>query len=253
MTLAEDAHRLNLRARRAHQLRARHDRQRTAGPRRSRGSLPALILLTDERRLADPSPAVARLPRGSAVILRHYGLSDTDRAALARKLRAVTRARGILLLIAATGGAPNDLARAVRADGIHLAEWCVRQGTWRARGGRKPGALVTASAHSWPAVRRARARGVDAVLLSPVFATASHAGGRPLGALRFAAWARQSPIPVYALGGIDVRSAARLRQTRACGLAGIGGLIIESGIGGLIGESGIGGLAAPVDRNPRRG
>jgi thiamine-phosphate pyrophosphorylase len=220
MTLADDARRLNLRARRARAAAAR------------RADLPPLILLTDEHRLADPSAAVARLPKGSAVILRHYGVPDEARTALARELRRVTRARGLRLLIAAADSASHDLALRIEADGVHLPEWHVRNGAWRALRGRKPGWLVTAAAHSPAALRRAAAGGADAVLLSPVFATASHAGSRPLGAPRFAAWARLSPIPVYALGGIDARSAARLRPTRASGIAGIGGLV------------------PPVDRDP---
>ena len=213
MTLADDARRLNLRT-----------RGRADSSRLPRSPLPALILLTDEGRLADPSTAVARLPRGTAVILRHYGLPKTARTALARKLRKITRARGILLLLAVTDAADDALARAVRADGIHLPEWRVRHGARRALHGRMPHWLVTAAAHSVAALRRAAAQGADAALLSPVFATASHTAARPLGVLRFAAWSRLSRIPVYALGGIDTRSAARLRLTRACGLAGIGGL-----------------------------
>lgn len=207
MTLADDARRLNLRTsyRRSH--------------------LPPLLLLTDETRLADPSAAVARLPRGAAVILRHYGLAVTDRAALAHRLRRITRMGGVRLLLAVTGPADDALARAVGADGIHLPEWRVRHGAQRALRDRKPGWLVTAAAHSLPALRRADAVGADAALLSPVFVTASHTGTRPLGVLRFAAWSRHSRLPVYALGGIDTRSVARLRQTGACGLAGIGGLV----------------------------
>ena len=213
MTLAEEARRLNLRASSAARRQARGRRA------------PALILVTDEVRLPDPSPVVARLPRGSAVILRHYGLPTAARAALAAKLRRLTRARNVLLLIAAQGRAPSDLARAVGADGIHLPEWQVRQGPWRALVGCKPAMLVTAAAHSWTALRRAQAWQVDAVLVSPVFATRSHPGARPLGVLRVAAWARMGAIAVYGLGGIDRQSAARLRQTRACGLAAIGGLL----------------------------
>lgn len=216
MTLADDARRLNLRTG------------------RRRGRLPALILLTDDERLADPSAAVARLPRGAAVILRHYGLAATERAVLARRLRRLTRAIGVRLLVAVSDAADDALARAVCADGIHLPEWRVRRGAHRALRGRKPGWLVTASAHSQPALRRAAAVGAAAALLSPVFATASHpitslAGARPLGVLRFAAWSRRSPLPVYALGGIDARSAARLRQTSVSGFAGIGGVVDRGG------------------------
>lgn len=223
MTLTEDARRLNLRALR------RTDQAPIAKRPSARRRLPALILLTDEKRLADPSAAIARLPRGAAVILRHYGLSPPDRAALAWRLRVLTRHKGVLLLLAVTDRRSLALARAIRSDGIHLPEWRLRFGAWRALIGRKPGAVATAAAHSWPALRRAAAWGLDAVLLSPAFPTASHGAGhregRALGPLRFSSWARQSPIPVYPLGGIDRRSAARLRHSHACGLAGVGGLI----------------------------
>jgi thiamine-phosphate pyrophosphorylase len=222
MSLADDARRLNLRARRhltrdQSVYRGADSTARAGRPAR----LPALILLTDEQRLADPVAAVAGLPRGSAVILRHYGIPKAERATLARRLRAITRRRGNLLLIAADDRGGADLARAVGADGLHLSEWLLRRGRpgWPFR---KPGWRVTASVHSLAALRLAAERGVDAVLLSPIFPTASHPRARTLGPLRFAAWARASRIPVYALGGIDARSAARLRPSRACGLAGIG-------------------------------
>lgn len=236
MTLADDARRLNLRTRRRCEAGVR--------PQRERARLPALILLTDETRLTDPSAAVALLPRGSAVIFRHYGLAAAERAALARRLRRITRARGVLLLLAATDRTDEALARALRADGIHVPEWRVRQGDGPAMHRRRPGWLVTAAAHSLLALRRAAAFGADAALLSPVFTTASHAAARPLGVLRFAAWSRLSRLPVYALGGIDARSAARLRPTRACGLAGIGGLVESPGPAVLL-------TAAPEGDNAR--
>jgi thiamine-phosphate pyrophosphorylase len=193
-------------------------------PQRSRLPLPPLLLLTDEERLPDPSEAVSRLPRGSAVIVRHYGLPKADRRALSHKLRAVSRARGVRLIVAATDVADIGLARAVRADGLHLPEWRVRRGFADIVRGYKPHGLVTAAVHSIPAMRRATALGVDAILLSPVFSTSSHAGARPLGVLRVAAWSRASRTPVYALGGLTDRSAARLRGTAVYGFAAIGGL-----------------------------
>lgn len=216
MKLADEASRLNLRARHRpsrRDVRLRHPLHR----------LPPILLLTDEQRLADPIAAVARLPRGAAVILRHYGRAPDERAALARRLRHVTRLRGIRLLVAEDGRF-GDLVRASGADGVHLPEWLLRRGPWRALRGRKPGWLVTAAAHSRPALRLAEKWDVDAVLLSPVFATASHPGVRPLGILWFAAWARSSKRPVYALGGISRHTVRRLRVTDACGVAGIGGL-----------------------------
>ncbi len=180
---------------------------------RASGSrLPALVLMTDEARLPDPLPAMRRLPAGSAVLLRHYGAED--RGALARRLAETARRHGLLLLV----GEDPALARAVGAAGVHLpvralaAAAAVR---WRAEW------LITAAAHGPAGLRRAAARGVDAAFLSPVFPTASHPGAPCLGPMRFAALARHTPLPVYALGGIDGKNAAQLRNTAAAGLAGI--------------------------------
>lgn len=216
MTLADDARRLNLRARRRI--------RRENGQCRTWKRLPAVILLTDEQRLADPTAAVAKLPRGSAVILRHYDNSPGERAALGHRLRRLTQRRGILLLIAGDIVSARSLAHIVQADGIHLPEWQLRHGAGPILRNRKPGWLITAAAHSFPALRLAARQGIDAVLLSPVFATASHPDARPLGILRFAVWARASRTPVYALGGVNNRSVARLRGTESWGIAAIGGL-----------------------------
>lgn len=179
--------------------------------------LPPLILLSDAARLPDPLPAAARLPQGSAVILRHYEWSREDRRALAYRLRDLTRDRRLLLLVAAD----FDLARDVEADGVHLPEWQVRQAG--AHPARCDG-LVTAAVHSFPALRRAAAFGADAALVSPVFATVSHPDRRVLGPLRLGHWLRACDLPVYALGGVAARTAPRLAHLPLAGLAGIGGL-----------------------------
>ena len=188
-----------------------------AGLKRAAGSaLPALILMTDEARLADPLPAARVLPAGSAILLRHYGAPE--RAALARRLAAIARRRGLVLLV----GEDPALARHVGAHGVHLPERAIRR-AGAARWQRDW--LITAAAHSAPALRLAAAAGADAALLSPVFATASHPDMRALGPQRFAALAKASPLPVYALGGIDDARVGSLQGSGAIGIAGIGGLI----------------------------
>ena len=170
--------------------------------------------MTDRERLPDPMAAVSALPRGSAVILRHYGAAD--REAMARRLAVLCRRHGIRLLV----GADPRLAVAVGAGGVHWPEAMARRGLAR---GRRPGWLVTAAAHSPAALLGAARAGADAVLVSPVFATQSHPGAPPLGALRFAILCRSSPVPVYALGGVTAANARRLVLAGAAGLAGIGG------------------------------
>jgi thiamine-phosphate pyrophosphorylase len=125
----------------------------------------------------------------------------------------------VLFLVAGDG----RLAAALGADGLHLAEGLYATiAGWRRR---RPGWLITAAAHSVPALRRAG--GADAALLSPAFPTASHPGRPHLGPLRFAALTRQSPLPVVALGGVNARTAARLAGIPLAGFAAISGLVAE--------------------------
>lgn len=187
--------------------------------------LPHRFLFTDETRLADPLPAIAALPPGSGVVFRHY--SDPGRGALARAVAELCRERGVLLVVAGDA----TLARAIGAAGLHLPEGIARRGRPR-RWRRRPGSVLTVSAHSRRAICCAVEVGADAVFLAPVFATASHPAARPLGVLRFAALTRGCPLPVYALGGMSPAAMRRLRGTGCRGIAGIGLFVRRSGTAG---------------------
>ncbi len=132
--------------------------------------------------------------------------ATVDDATLARALAALCRARRQVLVVAGDA----RLAAAMGA-GEHL-----RRGRRAGHRPRRP--LLTASAHTAAELRRARRAGCDAVFLSPVFATASHPGARPLGATRWAALARGAGLPVLALGGVTGRTARGL--PRFCAGAG---------------------------------
>jgi thiamine-phosphate pyrophosphorylase len=179
--------------------------------------LPRLLFVTDPARTPDPVAVAARLSRGAGVIYRSFGADDAYEVALA--LAKICRRRGLVLLI----GADAALARAVRADGVHLPERMLRLGARIRRS--RPKWLLTGAAHSLPAIRRAAASGLDAVLVSPVFDSRSPSAGRPLGPIRFAALRRQSPLPVIALGGITLRTARRVEATGAHGVAAVEGLV----------------------------
>jgi thiamine-phosphate pyrophosphorylase len=178
--------------------------------------LPRIILLSDTGRLADPLPAAAALPSGSAVILRHY--EDAEREALGRALMALCRARGLSLLVAGDW----RLAWKLDAHGVHLPEWQTARPPVLPR---RPGWLITAAAHSRPALIRALRIGAHAALLSPVFPTASHPGARSIGPHRFARLNQDAGLPLYGLGGIDARNIARLGPCGAVGIAAISGLV----------------------------
>ena len=115
-----------------------------------------------------------------------------------------------------------DVAADLSADGVHLPERRAGEAVhWRAR---FPSWLIATSAHSLHALLRAQLLPVDAVFLSPVFATRSHPGQAPLTPSRANLMVRVATKPVYALGGIDARTARRLAPSLFAGIAAIGGL-----------------------------
>lgn len=177
----------------------------------SGGLVPALILMTDDERLADPEAAVEALPAGSMVVIRAKTPHRLN--VLAISLRTIARRRGLFLLVA---GDPK-LARRIGADGVHLPE--ARIGEAAAIRARSD-LIITASTHSLRAALKAGA--VDALILSAVFPTRSHPGKAALGPLRTAFMARLLPLASYGLGGIDAGNARRLAGV--CGIAAIGAL-----------------------------
>ncbi len=177
--------------------------------RQGQGKIPSLWLVTDERVAeADLLRAVMRLPRGSAVIFRHYSLAEDARQALFEQVMRAAEARHCLVLLA---GDP-DLAWRWGADGYHGRAVC------------KAG-LHSAPVHNHRELVQAEQAGADVLLISPLFATRSHPGARPLGAYRFAALVRQARVPVIALGGVKPRQAQLVRRLGASGYAAIDGLI----------------------------
>jgi thiamine-phosphate pyrophosphorylase len=176
--------------------------------------LPPVILMTDEKRVANPEVAIGHLPPGAAVIYRHYDIPDRD--GLARRLRFVAAECEVLFLVA---GDP-ELARRLEADGCHMPEALAMQL------GERPYvfegfSLLTVAAHSHAALARAHEYGADAALLSPVFATKSHPLKETLGATTANALARTAQLPVYALGGISEDTIATLEPGGFAGIAAI--------------------------------
>ena len=174
--------------------------------------------MTDPKRTPKPERIVEELPPGFGVIYRHYG--SKDRFEVGARLAALCRRRRLTFLVSADPA----LAQCVRADGVHWPEAKLRG--VRARSSRW---IETASAHSPRAINKAKKFGADAAILSAVFASASPSAGAPMGALRFRETARGGVLPVYALGGVTYRNAARA-MAHAAGWASIEAVM--SGWGG---------------------
>jgi thiamine-phosphate pyrophosphorylase len=166
------------------------------------GRLPALVLMTDDARLADPLAAALALPRGSMVIVRSR--DATKRRELTLAMKSLARAQRLKILVA------DDPVLAGLVDGLHLPEARAHEAAhWRAL---HPKWIITTASHN----SLVHARYADAVLLSPIFPTASHPNAAHIGVARARFIARTSRTRVYALGGIDAANAVSL-----CGFAGI--------------------------------
>ena len=170
--------------------------------RRRQPSIPRLWLMTDERMGEALWAALARLPRGSGVVFRHYGLATAERQALFARMASIARRRRLVL---------------VRAGPVAMAG---EAGVHGQRRGTRPG-LRTASAHDRSEAIAAVRAGTDALFVSPVFATRSHPGARALEVARFGLLIRGLGVPVIALGGMNRRRAASLRAMGIHGWAGI--------------------------------
>jgi thiamine-phosphate pyrophosphorylase len=113
----------------------------------------------------------------------------------------------------------NDVALAVRADGVHLRsdDISVRDARSIAMQAGKREWMVGVSCHSGAETKKAAADGADFVVFAPIFGK-QDTPGTGIDALREAC---TSPVPVLALGGITLENARLCIEAGAAGVAGI--------------------------------
>lgn len=164
-------------------------------------ALPRVWMLTDERQGDALWDAIARLPRGAGVVVRHYSLPDAERIALGRRIRQQGR------FVAFSGS--EAAARQAGAQAIY-----------------GPAASRSALPRLFPVHNRAEIRtaervGAALLLLSPVFRTRSHPKAGALGPARFGRLVRSARTPIIALGGMTPSRFRRLQAFGAQGWAAI--------------------------------
>ena len=174
--------------------------------------LPPRIFMTDRHRLPNWQEVLTLLPEGTGVIFRDY--DAPDRKKIAELVADICMAQGLMLSIA---GDP-ELALGLNA-GFHMPE---KQAPSLLRHlSRLPvNAFVTLSVHNMRGLISAKHLPVDAVLISPVFTTNSHSDAATLGPVRFASLAKNSPCPVYALGGMSEAQLKRVNSIHTSNLVG---------------------------------
>ena len=147
-----------------------------------------------------------------AVQLREKDLEGGELYRLAARLRDLTARYAARLLI----NDRLDVALAAGADGVHLGQTSLPVSTARQLLG--PGKLIGVSTHSPDEITAAQ--GADFVVFGPVYFTPSKADyGQPQGVARLRQAARHSPVPVFAIGGIQADRIAAVRRAGAHGVA----------------------------------
>ncbi|MEO6117524.1 MAG: Nudix family hydrolase [Methylotenera sp.] len=107
-----------------------------------------------------------------------------------------------------------DLAAELKATGVHFSGQDLMQLQT------KPSDLLCgASCHNKQELAHAAALGLDYALLSPVNATQSHVEVKPLGWDAFSDLIKEYAMPVYALGGMQVKDLHIARRHGAHGIA----------------------------------
>lgn len=191
-----------------------------AAARRIRGFY-AILDRDDEalaRALVEPAGA------GAPVLqVRLKPASVREVMAAARMARRVTRAAGALLVI----NDRLDVALAVEADGVHLGQDDLPLADARRALAGRP-LLVGVSTHELAQVRAALADGADYLGFGPVFATATKANPDPVvgvdGLAAAAALTRAAGVPLVAIGGLSLATAAAVAATGCAAAAAIGAI-----------------------------
>jgi 8-oxo-dGTP diphosphatase len=143
---------------------------------------------------------LAKLEKALAGGLRLIQVRDKT-LSTAQRLRL---AQGVMVLARDYGGAivlvndDEELARATGAHGLHLSSGRLMQLRQR-----PPFARVAASCHNAEELARAASLGLDFAVLGPVLPTPTHPEASGMGWDEFARLIDRSPLPVFALGGMQ--------------------------------------------------
>lgn len=183
-------------------------------------SLPALVFMTDHRRIANPTPVIAKLPKSTLVIIRDY--DHTHRTTYAYNIANECRSYSQPFLIAGD----EALSLQTKAYGIHLPQHQMSDAIKLHQ--RHPNWWITTSVHNLQSLLHANELPVNAIFLSPIFQTPSHPNTKPLGVEQMNHLIAQSIHPVFALGGINENTLSQLKNSKLAGFSCISPLIIHS-------------------------
>ena len=151
------------------------------------------------------------------VQLREKNLTTRVLFELGNDAAKITRETSTQLLI----NDRSDVAAGVDADGVHLTTQSIPIAAVRAAFGSE--LLIGVSTHSFEEAELAKTDGADFIVFGPVFDTLSKLTyGTPVGVEALAqVTSGVAPLPVIALGGIDLDKVAEVGRAGVAGVAAI--------------------------------
>jgi len=141
------------------------------------------------------------------IIIREKTMDSARLLAFASRLRDITSQYQAKLIIHSQA----DIAKAVNADGVHLASSDIAEIPNMRDWLDMPNMTLSTSCHNLKELRASHQAGADFAMLSPVFPTQSHPNAAALGIDAFKKIAETSPLPIIALGGIDAGNRSQLK------------------------------------------
>lgn len=174
--------------------------------------------MTDPKRTPSPVKTVLALPEKTVIIYRHFGADD--REIVAAQLREVTHGKTQQLLI----GADPELAKQVRADGVHFTRDATlkQPHIWREK---RPDWLITMAGLKGIQDYKGKLSVLDGLFISSVFPSKSPSAGEPVGVESLTRLQAELGVPIFALGGITAETAPSLIGSGISGLAAIDGIL----------------------------
>jgi thiamine-phosphate pyrophosphorylase len=183
--------------------------------------LPVLCFVASSAHVkdGDVAAAVSDAVAGGAtmVMLREPGMAAGTLAQLATRIKGITRGKALLVIHDRV-----DVAQAVEADGVQLAEDGLP--TRAARGLMGKYTVLGRSADDHTTGLQATAEGAEWVLAGPIFKSTSQPGEKPTGSKLIADIVEDSAIPVIAIGGITADNIPEVIKTGAAGIAVLSGI-----------------------------
>ncbi|MBI3714888.1 MAG: Nudix family hydrolase [Betaproteobacteria bacterium] len=177
-------------------------------------SLPTTYAITNATELGEAAWLAkldVALEQGLRLIqVREKGWPAPRLRGFAGEVMSRARAQGAKVLI--NGDAA--LARELGADGVHLTAAQLGE-----CGARPDFEWVGASTHNRAEIERAAELKCDFAVLGPVQKTLTHPDHKPLGWEEFAELALDAPLPVFAIGGVQVTDLAEAQQHGGHGVA----------------------------------